>query len=247
MKLTVIGCGDAFGAGGRLHSCFHVRSEAGVFLIDCGATSLIGLRRLGLDPNEIDSVFITHLHGDHFGGLTWMLLDGAHVSKRERPLLVTGPAGIEERFTAATEALFPRATQVPPRFEMVFREYAEGEAIEANGVSVTPFEVSHFSGAPPYALRISAAGRTITTTGDTEWVDALIPAAQGSDLLIAECYQYDLQLKYHLDYQTLSRNFARLGARRILLTHMSEAMLARAAEVDAGLCVMARDGLVLDV
>ena len=77
MRLTVIGCGDAFGAGGSLQTSFHVRAAGSTFLIDCGATTLIGMRRLGLQPNDIDTVFVTHLHGDHFGGLPWLLVDPA--------------------------------------------------------------------------------------------------------------------------------------------------------------------------
>src|SRR3990170_8877113 len=107
MRLTIIGCGDAFGAGGRLQTSFQVRSSRSTFLIDCGASTLIGMRRLGLEPNDIDTVFITHLHGDHFGGLPWLLIDALYVSKRTRPLVVTGPKGIEARFAIAAEALYP--------------------------------------------------------------------------------------------------------------------------------------------
>ena len=48
MKLTVVGCGDAFGSGGRLQTCYHVEAARTRFLIDCGATALIGLARLKL-------------------------------------------------------------------------------------------------------------------------------------------------------------------------------------------------------
>src|SRR4029079_4872177 len=107
MQLTIIGCGDAFGAGGSLHTSFYVRSSASTFLIDCGASTLIGMHRLGLQPNDIYAVFVTHLHGDHFGGLPWLLIDAQYASKRTRPLIVTGPKGIAERFQTAAEALYP--------------------------------------------------------------------------------------------------------------------------------------------
>ena len=53
MKLTVVGSGDAFGSGGRLQTCFHVAAPGGDILIDCGATSIIGLQQRGLDPNRV--------------------------------------------------------------------------------------------------------------------------------------------------------------------------------------------------
>ena len=83
---------------GCLQTSFCVRAGGSTFLIDCGASVLIGMRRFGLAPNDVDSVFITHLHGDHFGGLPWLLIDAQYVSKRNRPLVVTGPPGIEQRF-----------------------------------------------------------------------------------------------------------------------------------------------------
>ncbi|MEC9368163.1 MAG: MBL fold metallo-hydrolase [Pseudomonadota bacterium] len=247
MRLTVLGCGDAFGAGGRLHTCFHIASNSGLFLIDCGATALIGLRKAGLDPNAVGTIFITHLHGDHFGGLAWFLIDACHVSKRTAPITIAGPQGIEARYLAATEALFPKATEVPRNFDMRFVEYREGERMNVNGFAVTAHEVRHFSGAPPYALRIEADGKAIAFTGDTEWVESIVPAARDADLFIAECYQYDIRLKFHLDYETIAANFDRIGAKRVLLTHMSEAMLARRGDVNTDLCLCAEDGMTLEI
>ncbi len=248
MKLTVVGCGDAFGSGGRLNTCFHVQSRAGTFLIDCGASALIGLRRLGLDPGEIDTIFITHLHGDHFGGLPWVLIDAQHVTKRSRPLTIVGPTGTESRFTAAAETLFPRSTQIPRAFDLTFVEYdGDGRSQHVGGVMVTPFEVRHACGAPPYALRFEVAGKILTFSGDTGWVDSLYAAGADADLFICECYQYDVQTKYHLDFKTISRNLYRIGAKRTLLTHMSEAMLARTGEVAEDGFLLAEDGMVLEV
>ena len=85
MRLTVVGSGDAFGSGGRFNTCFMVERDAGAFLIDCGASSLVAMRKLGVEPNTIATVFISHLHGDHFGGLVFLLLDAQHVSRRTAP------------------------------------------------------------------------------------------------------------------------------------------------------------------
>jgi ribonuclease BN (tRNA processing enzyme) len=247
MQLTIIGCGDAFGAGGRLQTSFHVRSSGRCFLIDCGVTTLIGLQRLSLDPNAIDTVFVTHLHGDHFGGLAWLLIDALYASRRTRPLIVAGPRGIEARFTAAAEALYPGATSVERSFSLEFLEYEEGQPLAVGDVSVTPFEVKHPSGAPPYALRFEAGGKVLAFTGDTGWTESLTRAAAGADLLISECFQYDLKLDIHLDYQTIDANYARLGARRVLLTHMGEGMLARRGDVDARRYLVAEDGMTLSL
>ena len=90
MQLRFVGCGDALGSGGRLNTCFHVSGESVNFLIDCGATSLPALKRYGIARDDIDLVLITHFHGDHFGGLPYLLLD-AQFAKRKRPLVIAGP------------------------------------------------------------------------------------------------------------------------------------------------------------
>jgi ribonuclease BN (tRNA processing enzyme) len=247
MRLTVIGCGDAFGAGSRLQTSFCVRSGPSTFLIDCGATSLIGMQRLGLSPNDIDTVFVSHLHGDHFGGLPWLLIEATFASKRTRPLVVTGPKGIEARFTVAAEALYPNSTIAEHNFDLVFVEYRERKPLEVKGVTVTPFEVHHPSGAPPYALRFDVDGKVISFTGDTGWVEVLCDVAYNADLFISECYQFDVTLPIHLDYKTIDANYEKLGAKRVLLTHMGEAMLAEAGKVDASRYMIAEDGMTLDL
>ena len=69
--------------------------------------------------------------------------------------------------------------------------------------------------------------RVIAYTGDTEWTDALIDAGRDADLMIAEAYFLDKKIKYHLDYTTLSRYLNQISPKRLVLTHMSENMLAQ--------------------
>ena len=247
MRLTVLGCSDAFGTGGRLQTSFHVAHADGAVLIDCGATALIGLERQGLDPNGVSAIFITHLHGDHFGGLVWWMVHAVHVGKRTAPLTVTGPAGIEKRLMTAAEALFPGSSTATRGFDLSFIEYTNETPIDAGGVSVTPFEVRHPSGAPPYALRIASGGRILTYSGDTEWTESLIPASAGADLFIADCYGYEAPVRFHMNWTTLQANLPRLTARRILLTHMGHDMLANVGKLTSERILAAKDGLVMDV
>jgi ribonuclease BN (tRNA processing enzyme) len=247
MRLTVVGCGDAFGSGGRLQTCYHVATSSASFLIDCGATALIGLNRAGISTNSVGAIFISHLHGDHYPGLVWWLVHAQHVAKRTAPLTVVGPAGIEARFNTTAEALFPGCTSVQRRYELKFIEFAREKPLQVGGVRVTPFEVSHPSGAPPYALRFEADGRVLSFTGDTEWVESLVPAGREADLYIMECYQFDGVPRYHMSWRIIEPHLDRIGAKRVLLTHMAEPMLARRAEAKDPRVILAEDGLVLDV
>jgi ribonuclease BN (tRNA processing enzyme) len=247
MKLTVVGSGDAFGSGGRLHTCYHVALPDEEVLIDCGATAVIGMQRLGLDPDRVSTIFISHLHGDHFAGLVWWLLYSHYITKRTAPLTITGPAGIAARFTAAAEALFPGSSKIERGFDMRFLDYAEATPLIVGSVRVTPYEVSHPSGAPPYALRLESGGKTLSFSGDTEWVESLLPTAKGADLFIAECFSFDVQVGYHMTWRNIEKNLDRLGAKRVMLTHMSAAMLAQRAQVRDPRVLLAEDGMTLDI
>ena len=81
MRVQFVGCGDAFGSGGRFNTCFHVETPGGNFLIDCGASSLIGMKKLGIDRNAIDLILLTHFHPDHFGGVPFFILDAQLVAE----------------------------------------------------------------------------------------------------------------------------------------------------------------------
>jgi len=91
MKLTFLGSGDAFGSGGRFNTCMLVETATTRFLIDCGASSLIAMKRTGITPNSIETILVSHLHGDHFGGLPFFILDPQFFSKRTVPLTDAGP------------------------------------------------------------------------------------------------------------------------------------------------------------
>ena len=246
VTVTFAGSGDAFGSGGRYQACIHLRPEGGdPVLLDCGATSLSALKRLGLDPGEIAAVFVSHLHGDHFGGLPFLILDG-QFNRRTTPLTIAGPPGTADRLRQAMETAFPGSPAARRRFALDVIELAPGSTTTVNGTEVTSWEVDHPSGAPPLALRLRAGGTTIAYTGDTAWTENLAAAADHADLLIAEAYQYDKPVPYHLRYTDLRTHRADLASRRIVLTHMSADMIARAAagELDFE---TARDGLAIQV
>jgi len=230
VTVTFAGSGDAFGSGGRYQACVHLRPEgAGPVLLDCGATSLSALKRLGLDPGEISAVFVSHLHGDHFGGLPFMILDG-QFSRRTRPLAVVGPPGTARRLTDTMECLFPGSSAVPRRFAVEVTELTPRTASTVCGVAVRAWEADHPSGAPALLLRIVVAGRTITYTGDTAWTTGIPAAAEGADLLIAEAYYRDKNIPYHLRLADLDAHRDQLSARRVIITHMSADMLASSRE-----------------
>jgi ribonuclease BN (tRNA processing enzyme) len=242
MRVHFAGSGDAFGNGGRYQTCFWLEGEKDSLLVDCGATSLTALKAVGIEPNEIPAVVLTHLHGDHFGGLPFLVLDG-QFRRRQRDLTIAGPPGTRERVETAMELFFPGSLAAPRRFGLRFTELAFGGATSVGPASVRAVPVEQ-PGTPACALRVEFEDRVIAYTGDSAWSDDLVALADGADLLIAEAYFFERQVPYHLDYATLRANRARLNCTRVILTHMSPDMLARQAEAEYE---VAHDGLVLTI
>jgi ribonuclease BN (tRNA processing enzyme) len=244
VTVTFAGSGDAFGSGGRYQACIHLRGPGfGPVLLDCGATSLTALKGLGLDPGEVTAVLVSHLHGDHFGGLPFLILDG-QFSRRSRPLAIAGPPGTGRRLAEAMECLFPGSWTAPRRFSVKVTELEPGTARTVCGGNVRAWEADHPSGAPALVLRLEASGKAIAYTGDTAWTDAIAAASAGADLLIAEAYYRDKNIPYHLRLADLEARRDQIGARRTVITHMSADMLGHEQEARFE---AARDGLVITV
>jgi ribonuclease BN (tRNA processing enzyme) len=247
MRLTVIGCGDAFGSGGRFNTCFMTEAGGRTVLLDCGASSLVALKGRNIDLNAIDGVILSHLHGDHFGALPFFLLDAHLLSLRARPLTIAGPPGTRERLNAACEVFFPRSSTNPWKFPIEIVEITPSAPDQVLGFAIRTAEVIHQSGAPSTAVRLMQDGKVLSYSGDTEWTDALIPIADGADLFIVECYNYDRQSRGHMSFATLRQKRGELRSKRIMLTHMNPTMLARQDEARAEGLLVAEDGLVIEI
>jgi ribonuclease BN (tRNA processing enzyme) len=244
MRFHFLGSGDAFGTGGRFNTCFRVEHSAGAFLIDCGASSMVAMRRAGVEPNSLSAIFITHLHGDHFAGLPFFLLDAQLYSRRTAPLTLAGPFGLEERLLQTQEVLFPGSSEAKRKFDLRIVELAPGETREVDGVGVSTHAMRHPCGAPPLGLRLSADGRTVAYTGDTEWTDDIILLGRDADLFVIECLFHEKQVPHHLSYVTIRSNLDRIGAKRVVLTHFGPEMMAARNLVPEEL---AEDGKIVEL
>jgi len=245
MHVQFIGCGDAFGSGGRFNTCFHVRGERTNLLIDCGASSLIGMQRLGIERNAIDVILITHFHADHFGGIPFFVLDARFLTKRTQPLTIIGPPGLPDRYAAAMDMAFAGSATASQRFALGLREIEAGTSVELGVFSVRAFHVDHDDRAGPcLGYRIQAEGRTIAFSGDTQWTEALIDVGRDADLFICEAYTRDKPVKSHMSLALLEARLHDIAPKRLVLTHMSEDMLHRRAEL---LWELAEDGLKIEL
>lgn len=251
MKITIVGSGDAFATGGRAHTCFRIETEtdagAVAILVDFGAASIVSWKKLGLRFDAVESVVVSHLHGDHFGGLPFLLLDCQFVERRAKPLALIGPPGFGQSLDAALETLFPGAKELRWSFPWSVEEQLTGRVARVSGFAVETYEVLHAAGGLSTGVRISDGKSVFAYSGDTGWTNTLFDLSDKADLFVCECYSGADPTPHHMDWPTLRSNLPGFSAKRMVLTHLGESALARRAEMEQAGLTIAYDGQVFDL
>ena len=230
LRVTFIGSGSAFADGGRSHACIHVTAPGVSLLLDCGGSSLPAIRR-EVDAEAIDAIAISHLHGDHFGGIPYLLIE-QHFAGRTAPLLIGGPRALGERLRALESSLYPdffRKTKLGfPLGEIVLG----ANETEFGGALVSALPVKHVAESDPHGLRVRVGDKVIAYSGDAIWSDDLARVAKGADLFICDATFFDRDDPSHISYRTLMAHRDALDCKRVVLTHLGAETLARIGELE---------------
>jgi len=241
MKALFLGTGNAFADGGRRPMAILLRGEGGGILLDCGPSTLPALKQCGSSPSDVDSILLSHHHGDHFAGVPFVVLHEMFRG-RTKPLSVLGPPGTRSKLVALTELLYPGLDET--LFPLDYRDVVPGSTHRSAGATVEPFEVDHFSGGVALGFRVVVDGKSVVFSGDTAWTDALLSPTDGADLFICECSSFDEPVERHMSYRDLSTRRDQLRAKRTFLVHASDDVIARRDELAFPL---AFDGMEVDL
>lgn len=246
LQLHVVGGGDAFGSGGRFNTCFVIDDSIGRFAIDFGATSMVALQAQTIEPASIDLIILTHLHGDHFGGLPFLLLYREYVASQTTPLTIAGPPGFAKRLAEITECMFPGNWKSDWRFTLNLIEIDVDAKSEICGRSIITKPVTHYAGPEPStAVRIETSGKVLSFSGDTGWNDVLLDLAKGSDVFVCDCFdRFDQPYDGHLSYQTLLTKIEQIETKRIILNHLGPQMISDLENISIEL---ANDGTTIKI
>jgi ribonuclease Z len=162
-------------------------------LFDAGRGALQRMTQLKVRWQDVQGVFLTHLHSDHVVGFPDLWLTGWLVSGRHAPLQVWGPRGTKKMMSHLEQAyeydirirLYDDRA-APDGVVLLAEDISEGVVYDKGGVKITAFEVDHTPIKPAFGYRIDYAGRSVVLSGDTRISENLIRYAQGVDVLIHE-------------------------------------------------------------
>lgn len=226
VEVLFCGAGDAFCSGGQLQAGYLVQTPGTQVLLDCGVTTLAALHRHRVDVAAIDWVFLSHLHGDHFGGLPFLFLEWIYASPRTRPLHILGPPGTADRVRTLFRTLYRDVGSRELPFVVRYRELQPDEVVDLPAGWLQPFSVPHQRDDISFGVTVYAGGKKIVYSGDTGWTDDLLRRVAGANLFICECSFFATVVPHHLAYTTLEAMRSQLECESTVLTHLGRDVLA---------------------
>lgn len=248
LELTFLGTGDAFASHGRFQSGYMIEAADSKILMDPGPTALCAMKRGGFKPADVDIILVSHLHGDHFGGLPFLLLEYVYESPRSTKLVIAGPRHIEERTWRLFNTMFPGTKPDLPKLvgRLKFVVLEPGCDLKVGPIRLAAMRTPHMK--PPeasLALRLGVNNRTVVFSGDSGWTDQMVSFSAGADLFLCECTYFDsTDLDFHMNYPLLSANRDQFNVGRMILTHIGREVLDRIGDIKLE---MAQDGMKVRV
>ena len=233
LELTFIGTGNAF-APTRYWSSFLVN---GKYLFDAPPTLLPHLKKLGIDPNAIEAVFISHFHGDHYFGLPFLMLEYAEMNPRSTDLTIVGPPGIQKRVRSVTDLAFNNVFRKDRGYHLTFIEARDGHGGEVAGVNFLARKVDHVPNLDAFGYRVEIDGKVLAYSGDSRMCPPLVPLADGADVFVCECSCWGDNCGPHLNPAQVLQLRHQISAKtKFILTHIG-AGDAPQPLLDAGMLV----------
>jgi ribonuclease BN (tRNA processing enzyme) len=263
MRVTVLGKSPAWQDAGGACSGYLVEEDGCTLVIDCGNGAFAKLRD-HVDYVAVDTVAITHMHADHFFDL-FPFAYGLLLAPRQQPVPVAGwpgtPAPARPRLlTPIGGRAIARSIASAWGDEALIESAFEFEEYEATSAfTVGPFSL-RFAEVPHYILTFAievtnTAGRRVTFGADCRPNDALVEFARDTDLLVIEATLPRPErtgVRGHLTPEEAGDHARRAGAKRVLLTHVSDELdgdwvTAQGASGFGGAVELAAEGATIDL
>lgn len=222
MKFIILGSGTTVPHPTRSSSGYWLETAGGTLLLDCSASAIHRITQEGLDWANLDSIWISHFHMDHVGGLAPFLAGTKHapqMKEREKPLRIFGGAGLRSLLDNFNSANNYKLFEQPFPLEVV--EIVEPDKLEIlPGLAAITFSTPHTDESRAIRLE-SVDGKVIVYTADTGFTMELGDFAKNADLLVIEAsYPKDKKQDKHLELAETMDIIRGAAPKRTVLTHL---------------------------
>ena len=220
MEVEFLGVGEACDPANPNTSLLvsaESRAKKHYILLDCGFTTPQRFFHKSLDPNDLEGLWISHFHGDHFFGIPLLLLRFWEMERRA-PLIIIGQQGVQQKVEAALDLAYPGFGK-RLQFSVQYHEVQCGAALDACGFTMR-FAGSMHS-APCLAVKISDADRSLFYSGDGQPTAKSQILASGCDLVVHEAYRFAGQTRNHGSVDWAIDFAGQASARRLALVHLA--------------------------
>ncbi len=248
IKLIVLGSGTCVPSLTRSAPGYYMEAEDYQLLVDCGSGTLLQLERAGRSYRDIDAVFITHRHPDHFADLMPLIHALLHTPKftREKDLFIFGPAEFITYYNMAI------ATVLGEPQEFTLQLHATYDKFDFGPFNVFTEKTLH--SANSIAYRLEYEGKAVVFTGDADYDQGLIDISIAADLLVADCSFPDAdKVKGHLSAKECGIVAKKAGVKKMLLSHLYPADTPDAERINEsreafdGEVLLAEDLMKIDI
>lgn len=201
LHVGICGAGSPMPDPKRGGACTVIVAGRRMFVIDAGAGAASTIATMGLNPGQIEAVFLTHFHSDHLDGLGGLLMQRWVNAGAAQPPQVYGPTGVSAmlagvlaayeadrgyRSTHHGEAVLPAAGFGAEVREFSLESSSRTVLIAEPEFEIVAFAVDHGPVRPAVGYRIRYKDRLVVLSGDTRMSDAVLRESQGVDLLLHE-------------------------------------------------------------
>ena len=222
MEIKVLGTGNAFNQQSRMNSSFFIHSGDQNILIDCGFTVPLALHNENIDPSSIDMIFITHYHGDHYAGLSSLLLSLKYIYKQQKPLKICGPGDVKSKIKELLSVLYNGNESLLDELAIDFFSVpSEGGLLTIGELEVEVYKMIHSLKALPVGYVLNLNEFKIGFSGDTCWHSGVEQFLSDCDKAIIECSFSEKIGEGHISVDELEAS-AKIQQKKkdIYLTHL---------------------------
>jgi len=227
MKLTILGSGTYQPELERHGSAYLIETKNSKICFDFGRGAIEQLLKIGVHVNQLDSIFISHWHGDHISDLIPLLqitisppynYGYGHRPERTKPLKIFGPVGTLDRIKSLVKVMHENEELN----HLVIKELKNGNDIDLLGCRIKAYVSKHNENLVPMCYRLDAEGKIFAYSGDSVESDGLRKAVRNADLAVIEAsWPEEVKPRTHLTGDRAGKIAKESGVKKLVITHMS--------------------------